>query len=515
MTARRPAPLRTTELTAPPYRRSLDLAPAELPAAARSLLHDGYRLALVTVGGVEGESSGHRLVYLFTGAAPDRRMELVIRTEPGVKAIPSLAAWSFAAGRFEQLIFDLHGLVSSPVPFTEPPAAVDRHTAGTPPDGETAGPPALGADATFDPPGNAADRRAGIEPRSHDGERSSACRPKWTGHGAGEEFLRVNATRPAGCLFERAIAGRQVIEAVAQVEAAQAHTPVGHTLAYCLAVEDAYRWRTSARVDAARAVLLELERLLNHVTDLGELCRHGGYHLGHETARKLRHKILGLNNDVAGHPHLCGAVSAGGVRIRSLPSAHDLWTIAAEATRLVARAINETALRERFTGNAILTRTHAQDCGALGFVARASGVNIDARRDHPFHQATRSVAPTLRHDGDVLARFVARAEEIVDGVRLMVLLLDEARIGAVLPDPRRAPPGRAVHGIGVVEGWRGTIVHRIEAAADGTITDLRIVDPAFLTLPALPFALSSVRSGDLGLAKASFNAAHSGRSTSM
>jgi Ni,Fe-hydrogenase III large subunit len=92
------------------------------------------------------------------------------------------------------------------------------------------------------------------------------------------------------------------------------------------------------------------------------------------------------------------------------------------------------------------------------------------------------------------------------------VLVDALGSPAGLAPPRpaasRAPGIRS--GDGIVEGWRGTLVHRVELAADGTLTRVKIVDPSFLNWPALPVALADTIVPDFPLTNKSFNLSHAG-----
>jgi Ni,Fe-hydrogenase III large subunit len=152
----------------------------------------------------------------------------------------------------------------------------------------------------------------------------------------------------------------------------------------------------------------------------------------------------------------------------------------------------------------------AHDIGSLGYVARASGIDADARRDHPFTPATVDLAGVTRTDGDVLARFLVRADEIQISVALLdQLLRDRPPAGADQPKPTWLAAGRT-SGVGPVEGWRGTIAHRVEMAGDGTVARWKIVDPSFFNWPALPVALADTIVPDFPLTNKSFNLSYAG-----
>src|SRR5690606_18075034 len=151
----------------------------------------------------------------------------------------------------------------------------------------------------------------------------------------------------------------------------------------------------------------------------------------------------------------------------------------------------------------------AREIGALGYVARASGVDVDARRDHPFHPGTADVVPVLRTDGDVLARFLVRAGEVEASVALLRALLRGAKPGTVVGEPKRRRPMERSSGVGLVECWRGTIAHRVEIR-DGVVARLKIVDPSFMTWPALPVALNGTIVADFPVTNKSFNLSYAG-----
>ena len=169
-------------------------------------------------------------------------------------------------------------------------------------------------------------------------------------------------------------------------------------------------------------------------------------------------------------------------------------------------------LLDRFTGTAVLTNRQAVDLGTLGYVARASGLAVDARYDHPVPGVEYPTAPPAHTEGDVLARFLVRVEEI------RALGDGHQRSGAPVRDASGRHvrcqfvrwSGRCVSGVGIVEGWRGTIVHRVEVDAAGVLSRVKIVDPSFFNWPALPIAMADTIVPDFPLANKSFNMSYAG-----
>ncbi|MGW6930845.1 hydrogenase large subunit [Lentzea sp. NPDC054927] len=486
------------------------LTPAELPEHASSLLKQGYRLALVA-GHDDGsvDSSGRlRAVYLFTAAAPDRRVELHVPLDPGAPAVPSLARLSFAAGRFEREMHDLFGIVPTDHPL---PRRLVRHfhwpqgwypmltDAGDPPEfGDLDGPYPF---RTVEGPGvyeiPVGPVHAGMIGPGH--FRFSVV---------GETILNLRARlwfvhRGLEKLFH----GRTPEDGIELAERVSGDTSVGHTLAFCLAVEDAHRLPVPEDAQRIRAILLELERLYNHITDIGALCNDVAYSVLNAHAQRVRERLLRINDTVTGHRLLRGAIHVGGATIAALPDPRELAAIGVDIGEIVELALSNAVVADRFTGTAPLSRAQAADLGTLGVVARASGLTADARHDHPFLSSEFPRAVHTHTNGDVLSRFLVRAEEIVTSIARITSLAD--MLGARNAATTRIAMGTGRSGVGIVEGWRGTIVHRVELV-DGRLRRVKIVDPSFFNWPALPVALADTIVPDFPLTNKSFNLSYAG-----
>ncbi|MEV4078249.1 NADH-quinone oxidoreductase subunit C [Nonomuraea fuscirosea] len=479
-----------------------DLSPGELPEHAARLLAGGHRLAMISA---RQEAEEFALAYLFVAGGPDRRTELRLRLPAARPAVPSLAGLSFPAGRFEREIRDLYGI--TPIDHPLPRRLVRHHhwprgwypmraDAGRPPAfGDPEGPyPFLTVEGqgVYEIPVGPV--HAGLIEPGH--FRFSVV---------GETIIKLKARlwfvhKGIEKLFE----GRRPEDGLELAERVSGDTSVGHALAYCLAVEEATRAQVSERAQRERAVLLELERLYNHVTDLGALCNDVAFGIMHAQTGRIREQLLRVNDEVTGHRLLRGGVRLGGADLKTLPDPERLRAIGADVAELAALALRHTVVADRFTGTAVLSADAARDLGTLGYVARASGLGADARRDHPF-TGLGDFTPARRTGGDVLARFQIRAEEIAASIALITHLVD----GPPAAEPA-GPEERSSSGVGLVEGWRGTIAHRVELAPDGTLTRVKIVDPSFFNWPALPVALGSAIVPDFPLVNKSFNLSYAG-----
>ncbi|WP_431930341.1 NADH-quinone oxidoreductase subunit C [Nonomuraea jabiensis] len=479
-----------------------DISPAELPEHAARLLADGHRLALVSA---RQETDGFGLVYLFVAGGPDRRTELRLRLPLEQPAVPSLAHLSFPAGRFEREIRDLYGIAPLDHPF---PRRLVRHhhwPRGWYPMRDDAGPPPSFGDPEGPYPFVTVEGQ-GVYEIPVGPVHAGLIEP---GHFrfsvVGETIIKLKARlwfvhKGIEKLFE----GRKPADGLELAERVSGDTSVGHALAYCLAVEEATRTPVSAQAQRARAVLLELERLYNHVTDLGALCNDVAFPILHAHSGRIREQLLRINAEVTGHRLLRGGVRLGGADLRTLPDPERLHAIGTDVAELAELALGHSVVADRFTGTAVLSGDAARDLGTLGYVARASGLDRDARRDHPFTDLG-DFTSAHRASGDVLARFQIRAEEIATSIALITHL-----IGNPTAPPDSPPAEASSSGVGLVEGWRGTIAHRVELAPDGTLTRVKIADPSFFNWPALPVALNNAIVPDFPLVNKSFNLSYAG-----
>jgi Ni,Fe-hydrogenase III large subunit len=325
----------------------------------------------------------------------------------------------------------------------------------------------------------------------------------------GETILRMKARlwfvhRGVEKLFE----GRSVHEGIALAERISGDTAVGHATAYATAVEAALGIEVAARDRLVRALLLELERMHNHVADLGALANDVGFGIANAHAQGIRETLLRLNKQLTGHRLLRGGITIGGARIGALPPTDVVASAAARVAELVDVSLSNSTVLDRFTETAVLPVEAASGMGVLGYVARASGIDVDARRDHPIADLE-GLRVTVEPGGDVLARYLVRAREAQESARLVTDLV--GRLAGDVGSGTSAEPGGATGaGLGLVEGWRGTIAHRVEVGPGGRVGRVKVVDPSFFNWPALPVALADTIVPDFPLANKSFNQSYAG-----
>ena len=476
----------------------------ELADRAEELLGNNFRLALVAA---HDDGDRLRVVYLFLAGRPDRRVELERVLPVGDPSLPSLAYLSFPAGRFEREMLDLYGI--RPIGHPRPrrlvrhahwPEAWHPMRAGAGPAPQfaaTANFPFLTVDGTgvYEIPVGPV--HAGLIEPGH--FRFSVV---------GETVLRLKARlwfvhRGLEKLFH----GRPAVAAVDLAERVSGDTSAAHALAHSLAIEKALGIELPDDVHRLRALLVELERLYNHATDLGALANDVGFALANAHAQRIREHLLRINAAVTGHRLLRGAIRPGAVTLHRLPDAGQLRSIAADLAEVAELTLGNTVIYDRFADTAILRADDAHAMGCLGYVARASGIRTDARLEHPT--TVLPVTEISQSAGDVLARYTVRRDEFAASAALAGYLI-ESHTG---PTEHTTPPpvvGGPRSGIGIVEGWRGTIVHRVEIDAESRITRAKIVDPSWFNWPALPVAMADTIVPDFPLTNKSFNLSYAG-----
>ncbi|MDF3143491.1 MULTISPECIES: NADH-quinone oxidoreductase subunit C [unclassified Streptomyces] len=485
-----------------------DIHTAELAKRTEELLRSGHRLALVAA---HHDPDTVRVVYLFVSGPPDTRVELHVRLDAGRPEVPTLAHLSFPAGRFEREMRDLHGVVPLDHPL---PRRLVRHfhwprgwypmrpDAGPPPAfGEQEGPyPFLEVegDGVYEIPVGPV--HAGLIEPGH--FRFSVV---------GETILKLKARLwfvHKG--IEKLFQGRSIAAGLPLAERISGDTAVGHALAYCLAVEEATGTEVPAEAQRVRALLLELERIHNHVADLGMLCNDVGHGILNAHAQRVREQLLRLNREITGHRLLRGGVVPGGAALHAAPDLRRLKAIGEDIHEIIDLALGHSTVRDRFTGTAILHTAAAREIGCLGYVARASGLADDARVAHPCAEYGTQLDVPVHDGGDVLARFLIRAEEIDTSLALIGGLAEGLTAPAAVLAAPPAPGAGPGTGVGLVEGWRGTTATRVELAPDGTLARVKPVDPSFFNWPALPVALADTIVPDFPLTNKSFNLSYAG-----
>jgi len=298
-------------------------------------------------------------------------------------------------------------------------------------------------------------------------------------------------------------------------ESISGDTAVGHALAYAHAIERLAGVEPPPRARHLRVVLLELERVYNHVADIGAIATDVAFTVPASRAQALREGLVRIHERLFGSRLLRGTVALGGVK-RDLTLERrkelrlHLERLEPEFDDLVTLLIDSGTFTDRVDGTGILETRVARDLGAVGIAARASGVDLDLRRDQPHDAYSRlRFAVPVEEGGDVRARLMVRAREVKQSLAMLGQLLEGLPEGQVLSPLSDALPARS-SALGWAEGWRGECLHWVQTDEQGRLARVKVTDPSFKNWPALARAVPGNIVPDFPVINKSFNLSYSG-----
>jgi Ni,Fe-hydrogenase III large subunit/Ni,Fe-hydrogenase III component G len=289
---------------------------------------------------------------------------------------------------------------------------------------------------------------------------------------------------------------------------------VAYSWAYCQALEGMSATAVPPRAIGLRALALELERIANHVGDLGALGNDAGFAFGLSQFSRLKEHLLRAIEQAFGQRYLMDLIVPGGTSADLSSSvgpmlAETVARIAAEVQELRAIYDEHSGVRERFTGAGIVKPELAAKLGLTGLAGRASGQAFDLRCDlpwAPYHEL--APAKAVREEGDVAARVAVRFDEVAESARLVARMIRDLPAGAHHTVPSIPPDG--AFGVGLIEGWRGPVFVALEAGAAGAIRRCHPHDPSWQNWPVLEHAILDNIVPDFPLINKSFNLSYSG-----
>jgi Ni,Fe-hydrogenase III large subunit len=310
---------------------------------------------------------------------------------------------------------------------------------------------------------------------------------------AGESILRLDAK-----MFfvhrgiEKAIEGLPLEKAFYQVERISGVCGVSHSLSYCHAIESLAGVEVPVRAQYLRALVAELERLYNHVGDIGNLCAGMGFAVPIMAGARMKEYIMRINEAVTGHRFLRGMVVPGGVRQDITTSLADeisnlLDTLEPDFNEMIGLFSNNDEFLNRVNTTGIVSRQAALDLSVVGVGARASGVDIDSRRDYPYgcYSKLKFEVPVY-NTGDVAARLWVRVDEVHQTMKLIRQILVKMPEGALKVDIPEITPYSC--GFGWSESSQGDCIHWLMVGENNTIYRLFVRAAAYCNWPALTVA---------------------------
>lgn len=292
-------------------------------------------------------------------------------------------------------------------------------------------------------------------------------------------------------------------------------TTIGHNLCCCQALEALGDLQVDDGAHIIRSIALELERLANHVGDLGALSGDVAFNPPAAYFGRLRGEFLNLLQVLSGNRFGKGLVRPGGVA----------FAMGSEQRRLILDKINETrpelehvcdllfsahTVMARFENTGTVPKERAQELGLVGYAGRASGIGYDARVTFPT-ECYGDLPPNKNKltKGDVCSRGTVRREEIMHSLALVETLVKrQAETARVLMKEYELAPSSFV--VTINEGWRGEVSHCLLTDDQGQIQRYKVKDPSFHNWTGLAMSLRNEEISDFPLCNKSFNLSYCG-----
>ncbi len=308
---------------------------------------------------------------------------------------------------------------------------------------------------------------------------------------------------------ERSLEGCPLNRALRLVERISGDNGVAHSLAFCQAVEMSAE--VPERANLLRCVFAEMERIYNHLGDIGGMATDVAFAVPAAEAAILRERMLSLNQELTGHRLLWGTMAVGGVAKDLDGNGRDklekaMVQLGLDLGPLVRTLESTPSFLDRAEGTGRLELPVAKDLRATGPVARASGWDRDTRRDFPYAAYPHlSFLVPVHREGDVLARLKVKIEEVRESVSLVKQCLDHLNEGGL----RTSVPSPEGFGLGLVEAPRGELVHCVHFR-DGKIARYKVRDPSFCNWPTMERAVLGNIVPDFPLINKSYNLSYAG-----
>lgn len=287
-----------------------------------------------------------------------------------------------------------------------------------------------------------------------------------------------------------------------------------HATAFCHAVERAAGTEVPARGRVLRSICLELERLYNHIADIGAIATDVAFAVANAHAMRLKERVLRVNEVLTGNRLLRGMNCLGGVRrdwaeMQIVELDRLLRELRPQFDSMVEMIHASSSTRERLQTTGLLSPDTARDLGIVGIGGRASGFNHDLRRDCPHAGYDRvKVTVPVYTAGDVFHRMQVRIDEVRESMRLILDFISNLPKGAVRTEIGTIPAGQVA--LGYVEGWRGEIYHWIRTLHGNRVGRCKIKDTSLQNWPAMSEAVMGNIVPDFPVINKSFNLSYSG-----
>ena len=312
--------------------------------------------------------------------------------------------------------------------------------------------------------------------------------------------------------IEKLFEGKSVYDALSISECCSGDASFANSLSYSCAIEKIANIEVSENTRQLRAVFLELERMYNHINDIGGIAVDVGFSFPAAYASIVKENILQLNEKVTSSRYLRNINSIGAVAInwdkdKARIVRESLKKIYKDFREIKEILLSSVSFMDRVDGTGVLKKKTAEDLGITGMAARASGIAVDLRKDFPGIYAKAKFNLIKQETGDCLSRLNVRMFEFEESLKLILEFLDKIEPQTAMQDNYDMKEGFA---LGYVEAWRGALAYWIKINKEGVIERCKITDPSFLNWQALSFCVLGDIIPDFPLCNKSFDLSYSG-----
>lgn len=315
--------------------------------------------------------------------------------------------------------------------------------------------------------------------------------------------------------IEQLLCGKPV-DAGARIAArVSGDSTVAYSYAFARAVELALDIHPPPRAVWLRAVMSELERIANHLGDVGAVCNDAAFSMMHAECGILREEVLRTCARTFGHRLMMDRIVPGGVSTDLTGGGRDdilslTRRLSGQFPELIELYDNTASLQDRTVGTGLVTPALASEFAAGGYVGRASGRAFDARTALPYppYDAL-PIKTAVRGEGDVDARVWIRILEIQESIRWLEAALPALPDGPIVIPVDVAPTG-SHEGTVLVEGFRGDVLAYVRIAPQLSIERCHLRDPSWFQWPLLEAAIDGNIVADFPLCNKSFNCSYAG-----
>jgi Ni,Fe-hydrogenase III large subunit len=275
-----------------------------------------------------------------------------------------------------------------------------------------------------------------------------------------------------------------------------------HNVAYAQAVESAAALQAPPRAEYLRTILLELERLHSHLLWVGLACHIVGFDTLFMQCFRIREPVMWVAEKITGNRKTYGLCVIGGVR-RDLTDElkaelqQVLDRLETEWKTVTGAVLKDRNIQKRTRGVGIADHKLVKEAALIGPVARAAGVDIDCRRDHPYAAYDRVAFDVITAaDGDVWARLVVRAREVFESIKIIRQCLEKIESGPIqLALKDELPVGRL--GLSSVEAPRGECHHFVITGENNRPRRWRVRAPTYQNLQGVPMMIKDQQLADM------------------